>query len=201
MLRRSKTRSLTDNKNLSNADKNDKREGKSAKNLTTRPFEARSPMNHQDTKHSRKLDGKSKGGSAHQYYERYLTQAQEALAMGDRIEAEHYYQRADHWLRICNEGRKNKEERHNNERRQNHQNRDSELQTKKSDLTSSNVDEPASDLMESSSSAHSFNPSKQKKNEIESSKSPEEGIPAKRQGDKKRMTQRKQGTESKTENI
>lgn len=200
MLRRSKTRSVTDNKNSSNSDKNDKREGRPAKNLMGRSFDPRSTMHHQDTKHSsRKMEGKPKGGAAHQHYERCLSQAQEALSMGDRIEAEHYYQRADHWLRICNEGRKNKEERHNNERRQNYQNRDSEQQSKKSDVSAPNLAETVLSVEENPLESPSLKPSKSEKNQSDSPISAAEGAPPKRQGDKRRMTHRKKESENKND--
>jgi Domain of unknown function (DUF4167) len=41
-------------------------------------------------------------GSAHQIFERYVTLAREATAIGDRIAAENFYQHAEHYLRIDN---------------------------------------------------------------------------------------------------
>jgi hypothetical protein len=38
-------------------------------------------------------------GSAHQIFERYVTLAREATAIGDRIAAENFYQHAEHYLR------------------------------------------------------------------------------------------------------
>ncbi|WP_010299149.1 DUF4167 domain-containing protein [Candidatus Odyssella thessalonicensis] len=48
-------------------------------------------------------------GVASQNYERYLNQAKEALSSGDRVQAEYYYQHADHFLRILNEYREQRE--------------------------------------------------------------------------------------------
>src|SRR5476651_1119898 len=39
-------------------------------------------------------------GNAHQVYEKYQALAREAAAMGDRIQAEAYYQYADHYFRV-----------------------------------------------------------------------------------------------------
>jgi Domain of unknown function (DUF4167) len=44
-------------------------------------------------------------GSASQIYQRYLTLAQEAARSDDRIAAENYYQHAEHYFRVNNEGR------------------------------------------------------------------------------------------------
>ncbi len=41
-------------------------------------------------------------GNAHQVYEKYIGLARDALSMGDRIEAETYYQYAEHYYRIVN---------------------------------------------------------------------------------------------------
>lgn len=48
-------------------------------------------------------------GVASQNYERYMNQAKEALSSGDRVQAEYYYQHADHFLRILNEYREQRE--------------------------------------------------------------------------------------------
>jgi Domain of unknown function (DUF4167) len=47
-----------------------------------------------------------------QSYERYLNQAKDALTSGDRVQAEYYYQHADHFLRILNEHREQGEQNH-----------------------------------------------------------------------------------------
>ena len=39
-------------------------------------------------------------GNAHQNYERYLALAREAMSNGDRIEAENFYQHAEHYFRV-----------------------------------------------------------------------------------------------------
>ena len=44
-------------------------------------------------------------GSASQIYQRYLTLAQEAVRSEDRVAAENYYQHAEHYFRVDNEGR------------------------------------------------------------------------------------------------
>jgi hypothetical protein len=41
-------------------------------------------------------------GSAYQVFERYVALAREAVAAGDRIAAENYYQHAEHYFRIMN---------------------------------------------------------------------------------------------------
>lgn len=123
MLRRTKSRSSTDN---NKNDKYDKKDTRSNKNSNPRVFNSRS-SNTQDFKNSRNGDGKPKGGGANQHYERYMVQAQEAMTLGDPIAAEHYYQRADHWLRINNESRKNNAARGANECRQNVAGRDPKI--------------------------------------------------------------------------
>jgi Domain of unknown function (DUF4167) len=39
-------------------------------------------------------------GNAHLKYERYLALAREAMSNGDRIEAENFYQHAEHYFRV-----------------------------------------------------------------------------------------------------
>lgn len=41
-------------------------------------------------------------GNAHQIYEKYLALARDASSSGDRIQAENYYQHAEHYFRIVN---------------------------------------------------------------------------------------------------
>ena len=41
-------------------------------------------------------------GNAHQVYEKYIALARDAFSAGDRIEAETYYQHAEHYYRILN---------------------------------------------------------------------------------------------------
>ena len=41
-----------------------------------------------------------RAGNAHQNYERYLALAREAMSNGDRIEAENFYQHAEHYFRV-----------------------------------------------------------------------------------------------------
>jgi hypothetical protein len=45
------------------------------------------------------------GGNASQIYQRYLTLAREAARGDDRVAAENYYQHAEHYLRLDEEGR------------------------------------------------------------------------------------------------
>ena len=47
--------------------------------------------------HRRRQNG---AGNAHQNYERYVALAREAMSNGDRIEAENFYQHAEHYLRV-----------------------------------------------------------------------------------------------------
>ena len=44
-------------------------------------------------------------GSASQIYQRYLTLAQEAARIDDRVAAENYYQHAEHYFRVNDESR------------------------------------------------------------------------------------------------
>lgn len=42
-------------------------------------------------------------GNAHQKYERYVALAREAALNGDRVEAENWYQHAEHYFRVMRE--------------------------------------------------------------------------------------------------
>lgn len=42
-------------------------------------------------------------GNAHRNYERYLALARDATLSGDRIEAENFYQHAEHYFRVMQE--------------------------------------------------------------------------------------------------
>jgi hypothetical protein len=42
-------------------------------------------------------------GNAHQKYERYVALAREASSNGDTVEAENYYQHAEHYFRVMSE--------------------------------------------------------------------------------------------------
>jgi hypothetical protein len=53
-------------------------------------------------------DGKSRG-SASRVLERYLTLARDANSAGDRIAAENYYQHAEHYYRVLNGDRYNRQ--------------------------------------------------------------------------------------------
>ena len=41
------------------------------------------------------------GGNAHRNYERYLALAREATVHGDTVEAENFYQHAEHYFRMA----------------------------------------------------------------------------------------------------
>jgi Domain of unknown function (DUF4167) len=43
------------------------------------------------------------GGNAHRSYERYMALGREASLNGDAVEAENYYQHAEHYFRIMRE--------------------------------------------------------------------------------------------------
>jgi uncharacterized MAPEG superfamily protein len=42
-------------------------------------------------------------GNAHQKYERYIALAREATLSGDTVEAENFYQHAEHYFRVMRE--------------------------------------------------------------------------------------------------
>jgi hypothetical protein len=42
-------------------------------------------------------------GSAHRNYERYLALARDAMLSGDSVEAENFYQHAEHYFRVMQE--------------------------------------------------------------------------------------------------
>jgi Domain of unknown function (DUF4167) len=46
---------------------------------------------------------KGSSGNAHRNYERYVALAREAMQRGDLIEAENYYQHAEHYFRVTRE--------------------------------------------------------------------------------------------------
>jgi len=50
---------------------------------------------------SRRLNGSS--GNAHRNYERYVALAREAMSNGDTVEAEDFYQHAEHYFRVMRE--------------------------------------------------------------------------------------------------
>jgi hypothetical protein len=47
--------------------------------------------------------GQNGSGNAHRNYEQYLALAREAMLKGDTIEAENYYQHAEHYFRVMRE--------------------------------------------------------------------------------------------------
>ena len=74
-------------------------------------FNANRPSHQQPRgpQHNQMLDSHGPGerirGSASQIYQRYLTLAQEAARIDDRVAAENYYQHAEHYFRVNNESR------------------------------------------------------------------------------------------------
>ena len=48
-------------------------------------------------------DGRQAAGNARNNYERYTTMAKDAARRGDIIEAENYYQHAEHYFRVMRE--------------------------------------------------------------------------------------------------
>jgi uncharacterized protein DUF4167 len=65
-----------------------------------RPQRARAIMRTNSTPRQRH-NGPS--GNAHRNYERYVALAREATVNGDTIEAENYYQHAEHYFRMMRE--------------------------------------------------------------------------------------------------
>lgn len=63
----------------------------------------RGPQHNQT--HDSRGPGERIRGNAFQFYQRYLTLAQEAARSDDRIAAENYYQHAEHYFRVNNENR------------------------------------------------------------------------------------------------
>jgi hypothetical protein len=51
----------------------------------------------------RQRQGQNGSGNAHRNYERYLALAREATSNGDVIEAENWYQHAEHYFRTMRE--------------------------------------------------------------------------------------------------
>jgi Domain of unknown function (DUF4167) len=62
----------------------------------------RRPPNGQNYAHRQRQNGSS--GNAHRNYERHLAMAREATQNGDIIEAENWYQHAEHYFRAMREG-------------------------------------------------------------------------------------------------
>lgn len=83
MLRRNRSRGSTPRRNNNNGHSNNGRSHGSG--VYERP------------------ESRPRHGVASQNYERYMNQAKDALSSGDRVQAEFFYQHADHFLRILNE--------------------------------------------------------------------------------------------------
>ena len=62
-----------------------------------RPQRRPPPAGRTTAMHRQRQNG---AGNAHQNYERYLALAREAMSNGDRIEAENFYQHAEHYFRV-----------------------------------------------------------------------------------------------------
>ena len=62
-----------------------------------RPQRREQPAGRTNAMHRQRQNG---AGNAHQNYERYLALAREAMSNGDRIEAENFYQHAEHYFRV-----------------------------------------------------------------------------------------------------
>jgi hypothetical protein len=62
-----------------------------------RPQRREQAAGHTNGMHRQRQNG---AGNAHQKYERYLALAREAMSNGDRIEAENFYQHAEHYFRV-----------------------------------------------------------------------------------------------------
>ena len=63
---------------------------------------AKTAAERQNNAHRQRQNGSS--GNAHRNYERYLALALEATQNGDIIEAENWYQHAEHYFRVMREG-------------------------------------------------------------------------------------------------
>jgi len=65
------------------------------------PRRSRPPSNRQNVPARQRENGSS--GNASRNYERYLALAREAATNGDVIEAENYFQHAEHYFRVMRE--------------------------------------------------------------------------------------------------
>ena len=70
------------------------------RNGPQRPQRRRPPGDRQSGTARQRQNG---SGNAHRNYERYLALAREATQAGDPIEAENYYQHAEHYFRVTRE--------------------------------------------------------------------------------------------------
>jgi hypothetical protein len=70
------------------------------RNGNARPQRRRPPIGRSDAAIRQRQNG-SAGGNAHRNYERYLALAREATVHGDTVEAENFYQHAEHYFRVA----------------------------------------------------------------------------------------------------
>ena len=66
-----------------------------------RPQRRQPPSSRSNAANRQRQNGSA--GNAHRNYERYLALAQEARSNGDTIEAENFYQHAEHYFRVIRE--------------------------------------------------------------------------------------------------
>jgi hypothetical protein len=70
------------------------------RNGNPRP-QRRAPPGHTNAGNRQRQNGSA--GNAHRNYERYLALAREATLHGDTVEAENFYQHAEHYFRVTRE--------------------------------------------------------------------------------------------------
>ena len=68
---------------------------------TRRPQRRQSPAGRTNAAYRERQNGSA--GNAHRNYERYLALAREATLNGDTVEAENFYQHAEHYFRVTRE--------------------------------------------------------------------------------------------------
>jgi uncharacterized protein DUF4167 len=66
-----------------------------------RPQRRQSPAGRSNAANRERQNGST--GNAHRNYERYLALAREATLHGDTVEAENFYQHAEHYRRVTRE--------------------------------------------------------------------------------------------------
>ena len=71
------------------------------RNGNARPQRRRPPTGRTTAPNRQRQNGSA--GNAHRNYERYLALAREATLAGDPIEAENWYQHAEHYFRVMRE--------------------------------------------------------------------------------------------------
>ena len=71
------------------------------RNGNVRPQRRRPPTGRTNAPNRQRQNGSA--GNAHRNYERYLALAREATLAGDPIEAENWYQHAEHYFRVMRE--------------------------------------------------------------------------------------------------